>query len=40
MPTALERPNTPQWRLEQLVTAGTLLASELSLEGVISSMAA
>jgi signal transduction histidine kinase len=35
MPTALERPNTPQWRLEQLVTAGTLLASELSLEGVL-----
>ncbi len=28
-------PNTPQWRLEQLVAAGTLLTSELSLEGVL-----
>ena len=35
MPTALQTPDTPQWRLEQLVTAGTLLASELSLEGVL-----
>jgi signal transduction histidine kinase len=30
-----QTPNTPQWRLEQLVTAGTLLTSELSLEGVL-----
>jgi len=35
MPTASPTPNTPQWRLEQLVTAGTLLTSELSLEGVL-----
>jgi signal transduction histidine kinase len=35
MPTASQTPNTPQWRLEQLVTAGTLLTSELSLEGVL-----
>ena len=35
MPTASQAPNTPQWRLEQLVTAGTLLTSELSLEGVL-----
>lgn len=34
MPTT-QRPNTPQWRLEQLVSAGTLLTSELSLEGVL-----
>ena len=32
---ATETPNTPQWRLEQLVSAGTLLTSELSLEGVL-----
>jgi signal transduction histidine kinase len=35
MSTDLQTPNTPQWRLEQLVTTGTLLASELSLEGVL-----
>src|SRR4029079_14430522 len=34
MPTT-QTPNTPQWRLEQLVSAGTLLTSELSLEGVL-----
>ncbi|HJP58213.1 MAG TPA: ATP-binding protein [Gemmatimonadales bacterium] len=35
MPGTTQPPNTPQWRLEQLVTAGTLLTSELSLEGVL-----
>ena len=28
-------PHTPQWRLEQLLAAGNLLTSELSLEGVL-----
>ncbi len=35
MPTSGVTPITPQRRLEQLVTAGTLLASELSLDGVL-----
>ena len=35
MPGTTQPPNTPQWRLEQLVSAGTLLTSELSLEGVL-----
>ncbi len=35
MPTSPATPDTPQWRLEQLVAAGTLLTTELSLEGVL-----
>ena len=35
MPTTTTPPNTPQWRLEQLLAAGNLLTSELSLEGVL-----
>ena len=35
MPNPAITPDTPQWRLEQLVGAGTLLTSEMSLEGVL-----
>ena len=37
-PPATQRPSTPE-RLEQLVSAGLLLTSELSLEGVLQRVA-